>query len=96
MKNHYIGGNCLKKEGAWIVCRFKKGLGKKEGVVFLKGGGGCLFWGGGGGVDNPNANYDSSSYKNSITWISHCNTFHFLRYMHIRYAKCLFINIHKQ
>ena len=39
MKNHYIGGNCLKKEGAWIVCRFKKGLGKKEGVVFLKGGG---------------------------------------------------------
>ena len=43
MKNHYIGGNCLKKEGAWIVCRFKKGLGKKEGVVFLKGGGG---WGG--------------------------------------------------
>ena len=40
MKNHYIGGNCLKKEGAWIVCRFKKGLGKKEGVVFLKGGGG--------------------------------------------------------
>ena len=87
MKNHYIGGNCLKKEGAWIVCRFKKGLGKKEGVVFFKGG---------GGVDNPNANYDSSSYKNSITWISHCNTFHFLRYMHIRYAKCLFINIHKQ
>ena len=39
MKNHYIGGNCLKKEGTWIVCRFKKGLGKKEGVVFLKGGG---------------------------------------------------------
>ena len=43
MKNHYIGGNCLKKEGAWIVCRFKKGLGKKEGVVFLKGGGGGLI-----------------------------------------------------
>ena len=42
MKNHYIGGNCLKKEGAWIVCRFKKGLGKKEGVVFLKGGGGVI------------------------------------------------------
>ena len=48
MKNHYIGGNCLKKEGAWIVCRFKKGLGKKEGVVFLKGGGGGV-----GGLITP-------------------------------------------
>ena len=37
MKNQYIGGvNCLKRE-AWIVCRFKRGLGKKEGMMFLKG-----------------------------------------------------------
>ena len=26
------------KYGAWAVCRFKSGLGKKEGMVFLKGG----------------------------------------------------------
>ena len=25
------------KKGAWTVCRFKNGRGKKEGVVFLKG-----------------------------------------------------------
>ena len=30
------GGDCLKR-GAWSVCRFKGGLGKKEGVVFLRG-----------------------------------------------------------
>ena len=30
------GGNCLKR-GAWIICRSKRGLGEKEGVVFLKG-----------------------------------------------------------
>ena len=54
-------GNGLKK-GAWTVCRFKGRLGKKEGVVFLKGGGGGLIpgirgeilgggvEGGGGGV----------------------------------------------
>ena len=37
MKNHYIGGNCL-KGGVWTVCRFKRegggveeaGLGKKR------------------------------------------------------------------
>ena len=29
---------CLKR-GAWIVCRFKKGLGKKEGIMFWRGGG---------------------------------------------------------
>ena len=28
MKNHYRGGDCLKR-GAWTVCRFKGGLGKK-------------------------------------------------------------------
>ena len=38
MKNQYIGG-IAKKVGAGTVCRFKMGLGKKEGVVFLKGGG---------------------------------------------------------
>ena len=33
-------GDCL-KGGAWTVCRFKRGLGKKEGVgVFEVGGGG--------------------------------------------------------
>ena len=32
----YRGG--LSKKGAWIVCRFKGGLGKKE-EVFLRGGG---------------------------------------------------------
>ena len=35
------GGGWLKR-GAWIVCRFKRGLGKKEGGVFE-----------GGGVDTP-------------------------------------------
>ena len=25
------------KKGAWIVCRSKTGLGKKEGVMFLRG-----------------------------------------------------------
>ena len=37
MKNQYREGNCLKRgEGAWTVCQFKKGLGKKEGVVILR------------------------------------------------------------
>ena len=36
-------GNCLKR-GAWTVCQFKGRLGKKEGVVFLRGE---------GGVDTP-------------------------------------------
>ena len=32
-----VRGDCLKREGgAWTVCRFKKGLGKKEGSVFLR------------------------------------------------------------
>ena len=31
MKKQYIGDKLPKKE-AWISCRFKKGLGKKEGV----------------------------------------------------------------
>ena len=37
MKNQNIGGNCLKR-GAWAVYRFKGGLAKKKGVVFLTGG----------------------------------------------------------
>ena len=39
MKNQYRGGDCLKKGGGgWTVCRFKGGLGKKEGGgVFLRG-----------------------------------------------------------
>ena len=36
IKNQYIEGNCLKR-GASTVCRFKEGLGKKEGVVLLRG-----------------------------------------------------------
>ena len=37
MKNQYIGGELLKK-GAWVVCRFKRGLGKKEEVMLLRDG----------------------------------------------------------
>ena len=36
-KNRYRGEDCL-NTGAWTVCRFKGGLGKKKGVVFLTGG----------------------------------------------------------
>ena len=38
----------------------------------------------------------SSSYKKSITQVAYYNTFHFLRNMHFRCAKCLFTNIQKQ
>ena len=38
--------NCLKR-GDWIVCRFKRGLGKTERLMFLKVGGE------GGGVETP-------------------------------------------
>ena len=38
----------------------------------------------------------SSLYKNRIMQIAHYNTFHFLRYAHFRFAKCLFTNIQKQ
>ena len=37
-KKHYRRGDYLKRRGAWTVCVFKGGLGKKEGVVFLRGG----------------------------------------------------------
>ena len=29
-ENQYRGWDCLKREGAWTVCRFKGGFGKKE------------------------------------------------------------------
>ena len=48
MKSQYIGG-LPKKGGSWKVCEFKRVLGKKEGVVFLRGGGGGGVCGGGGG-----------------------------------------------
>ena len=35
-ENQYRGGAYLKR-GAWTVCQFKGGLGKKEGLVFLRG-----------------------------------------------------------
>ena len=34
-KTQYLGGGC-QKTWAWTVCRFKRGLGKKERVVFLR------------------------------------------------------------
>ena len=37
-KKSIYRGNCLKRGGAWTVCRFKRGLGQKEEVVFLRGG----------------------------------------------------------
>ena len=40
--------------------------------------------------------YTRLHLKNDITQISHYNAFHFLRYAHYRYRKCLLINIQKQ
>ena len=43
MKNQCRGGHCLKRGGgggAWTVCQFKGGLGKKEGGGVFEGGGG--------------------------------------------------------
>ena len=41
MKNQYIAGTELPK-GRWVrtltVCKFKRGLGEKDGVVFFRGG----------------------------------------------------------
>ena len=34
-KNQFLGVNGLKR-AAWIVCRFKRGPGKKEDVMFLR------------------------------------------------------------
>ena len=35
MKNQYIGGGCLKRSGAWTVCRFKGGAWQeRRGGVF--------------------------------------------------------------
>ena len=39
MKNQYRGGDCLKRGRNWTVCRFKGGLGKKEGGGVFEGGG---------------------------------------------------------
>ena len=36
LKKPIYWGDCLRGV-AWTVCRFKRGLGKKEGVVFLRG-----------------------------------------------------------
>ena len=41
MKNQYRGGGYCLKRRTWTVCRFKGGLGKKEGGFFE------------GGVDTP-------------------------------------------
>ena len=39
MKNQYMGGGCLTEGGgAWTVCRFKGGLGEKEGGSVFEGG----------------------------------------------------------
>ena len=38
-KTQFWGVNRLER-GAWIVCRFKRGLGKKERMMFFFGGGG--------------------------------------------------------
>ena len=46
------GVDCLKR-GAWIVCRFKRGLGKKE-----KKKGWCLWGGRGWQGWDPNAHYE--------------------------------------
>ena len=55
MKNQYRGGDCIKKgAGAWTVSQFKGWLGKKEGEVFLRGGGGLTY---------PNAHYDQLCQK---------------------------------
>ena len=59
MKNNILGVNCLKGE-SWIVCRFKRALGKKEILKFLR-------WGW-----DPNAHYELEEpcwhkYPNQIT-----------------------------
>ena len=38
MKNRYKERDCLKRGGAWTVCRFKGDLTRKKEVVFLRGG----------------------------------------------------------
>ena len=37
MKNQYIDGELPKKEGAWTFFRFKRGVCKKESVIYLMG-----------------------------------------------------------
>ena len=55
MKNQYSEGDCLKR-GAWTVCQFKGGLGKKEGVMFLRG----------GGVDTPMRTMNNNNIKTNM------------------------------
>ena len=35
-KNQEKGENCLRGGGAWAVCRFKRGLGEKEGIFLSR------------------------------------------------------------
>ena len=37
LKNQYVGGDCLKRGGAWTVCWFKGGLARKKGLCFWRG-----------------------------------------------------------
>ena len=37
-KKQYIGGDCLKREGTWTVCRFKKGTSQESGGGVFEGG----------------------------------------------------------
>ena len=63
MINQYRREDCLKKEGAWTVCRFKVRLSNKEGVVlFFEGG----WVGGGGGVDTPIHTMDIVCHKSDL------------------------------
>ena len=57
IKKQYIGGNCLKRR-AWTVCKFKGGLLKKRGVMFLK-----------GGVDTPIHTMITLRQKISKNWL---------------------------
>ena len=47
-------------------------------------------------ADVRSVQYINLHVKNSTTQTAHYNIFHFLRYAHFRYAKCLFTNIQKQ
>ena len=65
-KNQYRGRGCLKR-GAFAVCRFKRGLGKKEEVGVFEGGGG-----GGGFIRYPSAHRMVAKYIcNTLTLSLH-------------------------
>ena len=80
MKNQYIGGEFPKK-GAWIVCRFMRGPGKKDGVDVFEVGlrPQCTLWVGGAfflltqisKANNSNSNYNwhiVSTYLKKNKW----------------------------